>query len=342
MEILQRPFGVTSDSKEIWEFEIRNSRGVYARILNYGCILTSLGVPDKNGTITDIVLGYDTLEEYEKDDQCFGAVVGRCANVISGGEIHIGEKNWQLSRNMFPDHLHGGYQGFHKKAWNFCRQKDRLLFTRLSPNMEEGYPGNLWVMVSYALSEQNELEIQYEAISDQDTLVNLTSHSYFNLSGDGTLSGHELMLRAEEYSELDSHGRFTGRMLPVRNTPYDFTSLKRLEIPDGAPGGYDHYFSVSSGSAPAAVLKSSASGIAMEMRTTLPGLQVYTANELSAVRGKSGRLYGKHSGICLEAQFCPDPWKFFRQPAFLLKKGNIYFHKTSYRFYQEHEAVIHS
>ena len=268
---IARPFGTTSTGEAVTCYRIENPSGAWVEVLDYGCTLRGIGVPDKNGRITDVLLGYDCIEDYEAGSAYLGAVLGRCAGRIAGAKITLGGKTYPLSANRGDHQIHGGFRGFDRYVWSAKIRGGSLVFRRRSPDGEEGYPGNLEVSVSFAWSSSNTLSMEFTAFSDQDTVVSLTNHPYFNLNGAGagTIDGHTLQVSADEYTELDERNLITGRILQVENTPLDFLRAKPLDIP------VDYNFCFSrTGLHSAARLCSRESGIALDVSTTQPGLQV--------------------------------------------------------------------
>jgi aldose 1-epimerase len=343
MDIKKAFFGQLKNSAIIDSYILSNSRGLKAKLMTYGAALISLEVPDRNGRSADIVLGYDSLEGYIKKSPYFGATIGRCANRISKGRFVLDGVEYKLAINDGENHLHGGLKGFDKVVWKAgpVRLKDAVgvKFTHASPDGAEGYPGNLVCAVIYALSEQDELRISYEAGTDKATPINLTHHSYFNLAGQGSgdILGHELMINADEYTRVDESLIPTGEMMPVVGTPMDF----RVPVAIGAriaqvAGGYDHNYVLKKGGGGlslAARVHEPASGRIMEVSTTEPGLQLYCGNFLDGtIIGKSGRVYYKHYGFCLETQHFPDSPNKPNFPSTILLPGKKYTSLTVHKF----------
>jgi aldose 1-epimerase len=344
-------FGRTKDGEAVTGYCLKNTRGAMATVLDYGGTVQSLQVPsrrghDASGSLVDVVLGYDTVQEYEENDGYVGAVIGRFANRIGGGKFTLGGKTYQLARNNGDNHLHGGLKGFDKMLWQAEEQGNTLAFTRISPDGEENYPGRLTVRVAYTLTEDNDLRIVYDAETDDDTVLNLTNHSYFNLNGKGSVLGHNLTVFADMFTESDAGCLTTGKLLAVDGTPFDFRAPKPLgqdinlsdtQLVNG--GGYDHNFVLSEERRresqvmkKAAVLYSAGSGIRMTVLTTEPGIQVYSANSLTLRTGKKGSLMGRHDALCLETQVWPNATSFPHFPSAILKKGEHYHSETVYRF----------
>lgn len=313
------------------------------QVINLGGIITSIKVPDKNGVIEDVVLGFDEPARYTDQHPYFGALIGRYANRIANGEFQLGEKPYKLAINNGPNHLHGGLKGFDKRIWNIEEQPEMnaLVLSYLSPDGEEGYPGNLSVEVTYTMSEHNELKIDYVATTDSTTPLNLTSHCYFNLSGNNKSSilDHELLINADEYTLIDQNLTPTGERRHVKNSEMDFTHPKKigdhiLRIKFGF--GFDHNYILrdTDGSLKlAARLHEPVSGRTMEVLTTEPGLQFYSGNFLDgSLIGKKNDLYEKHDGLCLETQHFPDSPNHKNFPSTLLHSGETFHSHTIYRF----------
>ena len=313
-------------------------QGLYeAHILPYGATLQSLLVPDRNGVQRDVVLGYESLAEYQQNDGYLGATVGRCANRIAGAQFALDGTVYPLAANEGENQLHSGPHGLHQKVWAWEQRAENSVTLRaVSPDGEDGYPGTLEVAVTYTLSD-GALEIDYKAESDYDTVCNLTNHAYFNLAGQGSgsVAGHLLRVNADHYAPCGAGTIPTGEVRAVDGTALDLRRSTQLGDRLGAAelaeyGGYDHYFCLNS--ANAARLYCPESGICMDTETTLPGLQVYTAGFLTERQGKDGAVYGKNHGVCLETQFWPDAVHHENFPSPILRAGEIYRHRTVYRF----------
>lgn len=336
----QFSFGKTQGGEPVTAYCIENTNGAQAVILNYGATLQSLKVPNRAGGFTDVVLGYDTIAEYEAGDGYLGATIGRFGNRIAKGSFELNGKRYALAVNNGPNHLHGGAKGFDKYVWGAKVQANTLVLSRLSPDGEEGYPGNLQVSVEYTLENDNSLRIVYRAVCDADTVVNLTNHSYFNLNGGGTVLGHTLTLMADQFSENDENTLPTGRMLSVEGTPFDFRTEKPIGQQIHAPdtqltrcSGYDHNF-VIRGEGPRffALLASEQSGICMETLTCRPAVQLYTANFLTPRTGKGGIAMQQQDAVCLETQGFPNAPCIPGFPSAVLAAGEEYHSETVYRF----------
>lgn len=322
---------------------IRLSDGVCtAELLPLGAAVRSLWVPDRAGQPTDICLGYDDLDCYRTLDACLGATIGRCANRIGGARFTIDGREYQVTANEGTNSLHGGAEGFHQKLWRFACRENSVAFSLESPDGEEGFPGNLRVEVTYTL-ENAALTIDYRAVSDKTTVVNLTNHTYFNLAGhdSGPVDGQILTLAADRYTPCGPGNIPTGALASVAGTPLDLRSPARLGDRLDHPflagtRGFDHNFVLRSpATGPAAVLSSPETGVALELETTLPGVQVYTAGFLGERRGKGGALYGPRHAICLETQYFPDAVNQLSFPSPVLRAGETYRQRTVYRFRTE-------
>ncbi len=345
MDIQKQPFGKLADGSEVEIYTLTNNHGLRARIMTYGATLVSLEVPDRKGRLDDIVLGHDSLEGYldPGKNPYFGSIVGRCANRISKGRFVLDGVEYQLATNVGRNHLHGGNKGFDKVLWQAEPVKEEgavgVKFTYLSPDGEEGYPGNLRVTVIYWLTEADELKIAYEAETDKATPVNLTHHSYFNLAGqgEGDVLGHQLMLNADHFTPTNEELIPTGEIRPVKGTPWDFTSPKAIGAEMAqVEGGYDQNF-VLRGEAEtlklAAQVYEPRTGRVMEIFTTEPGIQFYGGNFLDgSIIGKSGKTYFKHYGFCLETQHFPDSPNNSHFPSVILRPGQKYTSLTIHKF----------
>lgn len=336
-----KPYG-TFGGKEVTQFILRNSAGMEVGILNYGGTVTHILTPDKNGNAGDVILGFENLEGYLQDDNpYFGCLVGRYANRIANATFELRGETFQLAANNDANSLHGGLRGFDKVVWDaeLMPGDSSLRLKYLSPDGEEGYPGNLQVEVTYALSSDNELVIKYTATTDQPTPVNLTNHCYFNLSAgtDETILDHELMLDADKFTEVNENLIPTGNLADVDSTPMDFRNLNRIgnDIMKVA-GGFDHNWVLNKSGEEiekAGELHHSASGRVMEIFTTEPGIQFYSGNFLDGtLRCKAGKIYFKHGGLCLEAQHFPDSPNQPEFPNTILEPGNTYRQTTIYKF----------
>ncbi len=345
MSAQKKTFGRLPDGREVHLYTLTNPNGVRARITSYGAILVSLEVPDRNSDLADIILGFDTLEGYLTDHPYFGPIVGRYANRIGKGKFTLDGVEYTLATNNGENHLHGGIKGFDKRLWSLSEieANDNEAFVKLSyisADGEEGYPGNLTCTVTYTLTKDDELKISYEAETDKPTIINLTNHAYWNLAGQGNgdILGHEVMLSADKYTPVDEGLIPTGEIRPVKDSPMDFTKPMTIGSRiDQVTGGYDHNYVLNSGGgslALAARVYEPSSGRVMEIYTTEPGIQFYTGNFLDgSITGKSGKVYKKHYGFCLETQHFPDSPNKPDFPSVVLNPGQKYSTKTVHKFY---------
>ena len=343
MDVIKGPFGSLPDGTAVEIYTLTNKNGLKARIMTFGAILVSLEVPDRTGRPGDIVLGYDALDGYVKNNPYFGAIVGRYGNRIAKGRFTLDGVTFKLAVNNGENHLHGGLKGFDKVVWDAEPRLEEdgvgVKFTYLSKDGEEGYPGNLEVMVHYALTNDDELRIGYEAATDKPTPVNLTHHSYFNLGGGAKdILGHELMLAADRYTAVDKGLIPTGELAPVKGTPMDFTTATAIGSRIAkVEGGYDHNYVLNKPDVAmgmAARLADPVSGRIMEIHTTEPGIQFYSGNFLDgAITGKGGRVYKKHFGLCLETQHFPDSPNHPNFPSTILSPGRVLKSLTIHKFF---------
>ncbi len=345
-------FGQTADGTPVEVYTLTNANGMKARLMTRGATLIELQVPDKDGNLADVVLGFDDVAGYESEaNQYFGCTTGRVANRIAEGKFTLDGKEYQLAINNEPNHLHGGVErSLDKVVWN-AREIENdngkgVRFTYTSPDGEEGYPGNLEIAVTYMLNDRNELRIVYRAETDQMTPVNLTNHSYFNLSGEGspTIHDHEMMIVADQYTPTDETLIPTGEIAPVQGTPLDFAEPHAIgeriaELVETPALGYDHNYVIRGpfGGRPrlCARVKDPASGRVMEVRTTEPGVQFYSGNFLHGQQGKGGKEYAHQSAFCLETQHYPDSVNHPDFPTTILKPGDVYRHICIYAFSAE-------
>ncbi|MCM8568297.1 galactose mutarotase [Gramella jeungdoensis] len=355
IQIDEEKFKSEIDGKKTSFYTISNENGIEASFTNYGQRLISLWVPDRNGSFEDIVLGFSSLEEYQNaKEKYFGATIGRYGNRISKGKFEIDGKGYDLVTNNGENHLHGGIKGFHNVVWDAEQTaSNKLIFTRSSPHMEEGYPGNLEVKVEYTLTDQNELKIEYFATTDKKTVVNLTHHSFFNLegAGSGSINDHLLMINADRFTPVDQGLIPTGELRSVEGTPFDFTSLKPIgrdieqenrQLEYGH--GYDHNFVLNAeptneeGLRLAAKVIEPDSGRKMEVYTNEPGLQFYGGNFLDGkTKGKDGKAYDYRGAFCLETQHFPNSPNQPDFPETLLEPGEEYHSVCVYKFGTEEE-----
>jgi aldose 1-epimerase len=349
MNLETSDFGTTTDGQAVALYTLANAHGLRARIMTYGAIVVSLEVPDRDGNMADIVLGYDDLAGYMADNPYFGAIVGRYGNRIAGARFSLDNREYPLAANNGPNHLHGGIRGFDKVVWQAepVRRSDAVgvKMTYTSPDGEEGYPGTLTACVTYLLTNNDELKILYEATTNKPTVVNLTHHSYFNLSGQGCgdILGHELQILADRFTPVDDTLIPTGELRPVAGTPFDFRTPvaigARIDEPNQQlthGGGYDHNWVLNNRDgdlALAASVYEPSSGRVMEVLTTEPGLQFYAGNFLDgSITGKGGAVYGHRTGFCLETQHFPDSPNQPEFPPVVLRPGETYTQATVYRF----------
>jgi aldose 1-epimerase len=348
MDIKKEAFGKT-DGKDVHLYTLTNANGVQVKITNYGGIVTSIIVPDRQGKLADVVLGFDNLDDYIKKSPYFGCIVGRYGNRIANGRFTLDGKEYTLAQNNGQNNLHGGVKGFDKVVWDAQPFENSdgvgLTLKYLSKDGEEGFPGNLNVMVTYTLTNNNELKIENRATTDKTTVVNMTHHSYFNLKGqgEGDILDHVLMLNADKYTPVNENLIPTGELADVKGTPMDFTSpaaigerinedFEQLKI----AGGYDHNWCINrkdGGLELVGMVTESSTGRVLEVHSTAPGVQCYTGNFLDGtITGKQGKVYNFRYGFCLEPQLYPDTPNHPTFPSCVLKPGETYEHDIVYRF----------
>jgi len=346
--ISSAPFGVLQNGTAVELYTLRNTRGMQAKIMTYGGIVTSLTAPDRAGHFADVVLGYDSLDAYVKSSPYFGATVGRFGNRVARGRFTLDGRQYVLATNNGANSLHGGNIGFDKVVWKAAKsevspQGPQLTLTYLSKDGEEGYPGNLQVTAVYTLTHDNGLRVDFTATTDKDTVVNLTQHSYFNLRGKGDILGHEVQINADRFTPVDSTLIPTGELKSVAGTPFDFrkptTIGARIEDADEQlkfGKGYDHNWVLNG---PAGTLRLNATvyepttGRLLEVLSDQPGLQFYSGNFLDGSNvGKGGRVYKFRNGFCMEPQHFPDSPNHANFPAVVLKPGETYRNTIVYRF----------
>lgn len=347
MNVSKQLFGQTPAGEPVDLYTLTNDKGLEIKITNYGCIIVSIMVPDRQGKVADVALGFETFEKYLEPHPFFGAVAGRYANRIARGRFKLNGVEYTLAQNNGPNHLHGGLKGFDKVVWQAEEfSGDGEVGVKLayeSPDGEEGYPGTLQAQVTYTLTNQGGLRIDYHATTDQDTVLNLTNHSYFNLSGAETILEHEVMLNAAHFTPVDATLIPTGELQAVEGTPMDFTQPvaigARIEEADQQlqyARGYDHNWVLnnSDGSlALAATVYDPTTGRLLEVYTTQPGVQFYTGNFLDgSVVGKKDRAYPQRAGFCLETQHFPDSPNQSNFPSTVLRPGEEYNQTTVFRF----------
>jgi len=345
-KITKSNFGKLSDGTAVEQYTLTGSRGAFCKIINYGGIVTELHVPDKNGQLADVVLGFDDLAGYLSPQPYFGALCGRYANRIAKGKFTLDGKQYSLAINNGPNALHGGIKGFDKVVWHATPGESKdgatLKLEYTSADGEEGYPGKLKITVVYTFTEKNDLRIDYTATTDKNTIINLTNHSYFNLAGAGSgdVFGHELMLAAKHFTPTDDTLIPTGEIKAVNGTPFDFTSAKPIgkdiaQLYSQPHKGYDHNFVLDGQNRSLALcarVTEPKSGRVMEVLTTEPGVQLYTANFLGDTKGKVGKTYKQYGAFCLETQHYPDSVNHPNFPPVVLAPGAEYRTTTIYRF----------
>lgn len=348
VSITKHDYGTTADGQEVQRYSLINSMGMQVDIITYGGRITSLKTPDKNGSFKNVVLGFDNLAQYEQENPFFGALIGRYGNRIAGGTFSLDDTQYVLAKNNGENNLHGGIRGFDKRVWAAQTETSAtsasLLLSYVSADMEEGFPGNLTSKVVYTLHDDNSLDVQYEATTDKATVVNLTQHAYFNLSGDfsKTILDHELEIRADHYLPVDSGLIPTGDLESVEGTPFDFRKAKVIgaDITEDNKqlqigGGFDHCWVLNdqeSGYRMAATAYHPESGRYMEVFTDEPGIQFYSGNFLDGtLPAPNGGTYAKRSGLCLETQHYPDSPNQNQFPSVTLRPGEKYTSKTTFK-----------
>lgn len=352
MKIAQKSFGKTKQGEEATLYTITNEHGMKVTFTDYGAHIVDIIVPDAKGNLADVNLGFENLSGYEDNKTSFGAFIGRHANRIGGAKFEINGKIYELDKNDGENNLHGGDIRYNQFLYETEIFEDEdmisIEFSRLSPDMEQGFPGNLDIAVTYSLTEANELVIEYLAVSDKDTIVNLTNHSYFNLAGhnSGSVLNHRLWIKADQFTPTDSHLIPTGELRDVTGTPMDFRTFKTIgqDInaeyePLKTAGGYDHNFVLDTKPGEVekvAELIDDNSGRKMEVFTNLPGMQLYTGNFLSPCENaKDGARYNKQNAVCFETQYFPNSCNIDSFPSSLLKAGKEYDYVTIYKFSHE-------
>lgn len=349
--IEKRLFGYTQDNIPVDEYTLINANGLMMKVLTMGGIVRELWVPDKEGRFVDIVLGFDSLEEYEWNTGYVGTIVGRYANRIAYGRFEIDGVTYQLAMNdgggKRPNALHGGVKGFNKRVWKangeITPEGPKITLKLKSHDGEEGYPGNLDVTVIYTLTNNNEWKIEYFASTDKPTIVNLTQHTYFNLNGSGKIYDHKILVNAEKYTPVNENLIPTGVIANVGGTPYDLRREKTFEeaiqelcSAEKNLKGFDINYVLEEHNSKtekfAARVVSAKTGIAMEVYTTQPGIQFYTGNYLPGFQGKYGQIYNEHTGFCLETQHFPDAPNHENFPITTLRHGEQYYHISTFKF----------
>lgn len=335
---------ININGKEVKLYTIKNKNGMSAEVTNYGTKIIRLMVPDKNGKMEDVVQGFDTLQENIDKEPYFGATCGRFANRIKDGKFTLDGKEYTLAQNNGGNALHGGIEGFNAKVWEVkAVLENSIRMQYVSPDGEEGYPGTLYCQVTYTLTDDNELKIKYEATTDKPTVIGLTNHSYFNLkgAGNGTVRDHILQINADFHTVLDDTASPTGEIRPVDNSPFDFRQPvvigDVIDAPEYVPGrGIDNNWTIRKKQpkelALAATLYEPVSGRKMDVLTTQPGVQVYTANWVEKQPGKYGKIYSEQDSICLETQNFPNSPNIAHFPSSVLRPGERYEEWCVYKF----------
>jgi aldose 1-epimerase len=349
MKIMQKAFGKTGRGENVTLFTLTNENGMKVSFTDYGANIVSIIVPDAQGKMDDVALGFEDIAGYEENSTGFGSFIGRHANRIGGAKFELNGKVYELDKNDGKNNLHSGYTGYNKFMYEteVFEEEDitSIEFTRLSPHMEQGFPGNLDVSVTYSLTETNEIVIEYLAVSDRDTIVNLTNHSYFNLAGHkaGSILDHKVWIKANQFTPTTKDLIPTGKILEVEGSPMDFRTLKKIgqDIeakyePLQTAGGYDHNYILDINGnevEKVAELIDEKSHRRMEVFTDMPGMQFYTGNMLAPVNhSKDGAVYQKRSGVCFETQYFPNSCNISTFPSCMLKAGKEFYSVTIYKF----------
>lgn len=337
-----QPFGTDQHGKAVHLITITNNKGMAVTLCSFGARLTGILCPDASGKLADVCLGFDSLEDYQTRSGYLGATIGRWANRIGGASFSLGGRDYPLYANNGANTLHGGQEGFDKKTWDVeVLGENQVRFSYQSPHMEEGFPGKLDIQVTYTLTDDGSLSIRYRAVCDQDTVINLTNHAYFNLAGEGSIHDHLLQVHADSVTAATEDLIPTGDFLHVEGTPYDLRAPRRIGDCLGMAGvnamfdaasGFDiNYVLEADGYAPAALLKHPASGRVMKVFTDQPGIQVYSGQGLKG-SAKNGGSYGPYSGIALETQHFPDSVHHAHFPSTELRAGQVFESETVYQF----------
>ena len=332
---------------KLWVVTLKNSKGMEVKLTNYSGAIMSVKAPDREGNLADVVLGYDNLEGYIKGGSSQGALVGRFANRIGGASFTLNGVEYPLYKNNGNNTLHGGSVGYNKRVWELIATEydenggeAHAVFGYTSPDGEENFPGTVAITVDYCLDEKNQLTLTYDAVTDADTVLNLTNHVYFNLAGEGSVLDTEMEIYADKYTPVDDGLIPTGEIADVKGTMFDFTYLRPIK--ELSPEGYDHNFILRSPEkgeelTKAAFAKEPKSGRTLTCLTDMPAMQLYTGNGLDGETGKNGVSMTRHTGFCLETQFCPDSPNKPQFPSCVLKKGEEYHHVTVYQFGTDEE-----
>lgn len=344
MGLQTKKFGTTKNGEEVTLYTLENKNGMKAEFIDYGANIVSLVVPDQNGKPDDVVLGFDDVAAYEVNGCFFGAFIGRHGNRIGGAEFELNGTKYELEKNDGANNLHGGTPGYHHVMYQAETSDDSVAFSRVSPDMEQGYPGNLDICVKYTLTDDNELKITYTAKSDKDTLCNVTNHSYFNLKGHngGEITDHKVWIKANGFTATSDDLIPNGTVTDVTGTPMDFRTKKAIgdDIeadyePMKIAGGYDHNYVLDKKAGEiekVAELSEDSTGRTMEVYTDLPGMQLYTGNFIVKENGKGGAVYTKRTGVCFETQFFPNSVNVPSFDSCVLKAGETFTSTTIYRF----------
>ncbi len=348
MNIIKEPFGVTKTNTPVSRYILSNDNGMEVHFSDFGATIIKIIVPDREGNFNDVVLGYDGIQGYEENNPFYGAFVGRNSNRIENARFELNGVSYELDKNNGNNNLHGGFQGFHQmiyaaKTFEESNQVS-IEFSRISPHMEQGFPGNLEVKVTYKVTNDNQLIIKYHALSDRDTVVNLTNHSYFNLAGhnSGSILNHKVWINSDSFTPTNDELIPTTESLDLTDTPMDFRKEKTLGQDIDADyealkvaGGYDHNYVLNKeidGVEKVARLIDDKSGRVMDIYTDMPGMQVYSGNSIPTQTGKDDFVYEKRAGICFETQYFPNEINMSKSPSSLLKAGEVYSSKTIYKF----------
>ncbi|MCR5691345.1 MAG: galactose mutarotase [Eubacterium sp.] len=344
MSVTTQAFGTTKNGEAVTKYTITNAKNMSISAIDFGACLVNVNVPDKNGNLADVVLGYDDVAGYEDNGVFFGAFIGRNGNRIGGAKFELGGQTYEVEKNEGENNLHGGTPGYHKVMYKAETTDNSVTFSRVSPDLEQGFPGNLDIRMTYTLTDDNELKITYETKTDKDTICNLTNHSYFNLAGEGSgnIEGHEVCLKASGITEVTDDLIPNGKIMDVTGTPMDFRTKKLTgqDIDKDFPAlkqgaGYDHNYCIdkeTEGMEKIGEVIDPASGRTMEMYTDLPGVQFYSGNYINGVKGKNGHVYGKRAGFCFETQFYPNCMNIPEFQNCVLKAGQSFTSTTIYKF----------
>lgn len=340
--IISKDFGSLNDGRKVTLYTLSNGT-TEVDIMNYGATIVSIRTPDASGVVRDVLCGWATPRDYQSHGGYLGAIIGRNSNRVKNARFLLNQKEYQLGANEKSNNLHGGPNGFDTKLWDLSVAGEQLVCKYQSKDMEEGFPGNLSVTVTYSLSEDHALSLDYHAVSDQDTVVNLTNHAYFNLGGhdSGDILDHQMKIYADFYTPVDEDCCPTGEVAPVKGTVFDFTQSRRIgddidHVPDfSITGGYDHNFVLNTREKEltvAAEVYCKATGIRMEVFTNKPAIQFYAGNMMDQGTGKDGAVYDKRHAFCLETQLNPNCLAHPHLGSSILRKGEIYQDRTVYRF----------